>query len=87
VRIALLIDSPPNARYHVATIEAIDHAATALGSTVDLRVIRTDSSSLLDEVRSSAGVVIGPGSPYRDELAVWDTVRSARERGAPLVGT
>jgi len=87
VRIALLIDSPPNARYHVATIDAIEHAATALDLAVDLGVIRTDSNSLADEVRSTAGVVIGPGSPYRDEFAVWDTVRSARERGVPLVGT
>lgn len=87
MRIALLIDSPPDARYHVATVEAIDHAAQALGVPVDLRVTRTDSTALPADLRSIDGVVIGPGSPYRDEQAVWDAVRSARERGVPLVGT
>jgi CTP synthase (UTP-ammonia lyase) len=84
MRVALLIDSPPTAPYHVATVDALGHAAAGLGRALDLRVLRTDdAASALD----AEGIVIGPGSPYRDELAVWDVVRSARERGVPLVGT
>lgn len=87
MRIALLIDLPSDARYHVATVDAIRHAAGALGVAVDLGVTPTDAPSLTTEVAGADGVVIGPGSPYRCEQAVWDTVRSARQRGVPLVGT
>jgi CTP synthase (UTP-ammonia lyase) len=87
VRIALLIDLPPDARYHVATVDALRHAAGGLGFDLDLRVIETDSTDLVGQVGACDGIVIGPGSPYRDEVAVWDVVRSARERGVPLVGT
>jgi CTP synthase (UTP-ammonia lyase) len=84
VRVALLIDLPPDARYHVATVAALNHAADARGEQLDLRVQTTDTAVDVDQLD---GVVIGPGSPYRDEHAVWSVVRSAREKGLPLVGT
>lgn len=87
MRVALVIDLPDGARYHAATVDAIGHAANGLGFAVDLRVTTSDSPSLRTELAGSGGVVIGPGSPYRDERAVWDVIRSARERGVPLVGT
>jgi CTP synthase (UTP-ammonia lyase) len=86
-RIGVLIDSPPTARFHRATIEALGHAADATGQAIELCTIPTDSADLDATVRSCAGLVIGPGSPYRDELAVWRTIAGARERGIPLVGT
>ena len=87
VRVALLIDLAEGARYHRATVEAIHHAAGGLGRVADVRITPTDSGSLGEELGAADGVVIGPGSPYRDEAAVWDAIRSARERGLPLVGT
>jgi len=84
VHVSLLIDYPPDAPYHRATIEALDHAAGALGAPLDLTVCRTDSGFALD---GADGVIIGPGSPYRDETAVWAAIGTARERGIPLVGT
>ena len=81
------MDLPDEARYARATVDAIGHAAVGLGRQVELRVSRTDASGLAEEVASADGVVIGPGSPYRDEVAVWDAIRTARERGLPLVGT
>ena len=33
------------------------------------------------------GVLIAPGSPYRDMGAVVEVIREAREEGVPLVGT
>ena len=84
MRVALLMDAPLSRSYAAATIEALDHAAAALGCSLDLRHLATDAAG---DALESDGVVIGPGSPYRDEQAVWDVVRSARERGVPLVGT
>ena len=83
----MLIDLPATAPYHRATIDAIGHAASGLGLAADVHASQTDAASLAADLRSAGGVVVGPGSPYRDERAVWDVVRTARERGVPLVGT
>jgi CTP synthase (UTP-ammonia lyase) len=87
MRVALLIDSPPTAPYHVATVAALHHAAEQLGWRLDLRVHATDDLPSSGDLGGAGGVVIGPGSPYRDEQAVWSVVGAARERGVPLVGT
>ena len=87
LRIAVLLDSPPSARFHVATLDALRHAAASEALTVEPVVLTTDTPDLLSAVAACAGVVIGPGSPYRDEVAVWEVIGSARERGLPLVGT
>jgi CTP synthase (UTP-ammonia lyase) len=87
VRVLLLIDQPASAPYHQATVDAINHAARAGGTAVELQVSHTDQAAWAEDLRGIDGVVIGPGSPYRDEAAVWAVVRSAREHGVPLVGT
>jgi CTP synthase (UTP-ammonia lyase) len=90
VRVLLVIDLDADAPYHRATADALHHAADAAGEALDLRVHPSDT---LAEVAgdhgddSYDGVVIGPGSPYRDEPAVWSIVRNARAAGIPLVGT
>jgi CTP synthase (UTP-ammonia lyase) len=85
--IRVLMDLPPAQRYHVATLAAIDHAALALGLAVDAQALTTDTLADQAELASSAAIVVGPGSPYRDPDAVLNTIRLARERGIPLVGT
>jgi hypothetical protein len=50
-------------------------------------VLPPDTPDLDHAVAPCAGIFVGPGSPYRDELAVWRTIAGARERGIPLVGT
>ncbi len=87
MRVVLVIDLPPVAPYHRATVDALGHAASAIAAPLDLRVLQSDAADLAAARDAADGVVIGPGSPYRDEAAVWDVVRSARERGVPLVGT
>ena len=80
--ITVLMDLPPSQAYHQATVAALGHAADALGVGVDVRVVTTDAIGALGD-----GVVIGPGSPYREPMAVENVIRQARERGLPLVGT
>ena len=87
MNIVVLMDLDPKANYHAATIDAIGHASTALGFDTEVHATRTDARDLGEQLARANGIVIGPGSPYRDEEAVWDTVRSAREKGVPLVGT
>jgi CTP synthase (UTP-ammonia lyase) len=87
VRVALLIDSAADAPYHRATVTAIGQAADALGLQVNVSVHATDSVTFDDRLSGVDGVVIGPGSPYRDDASVWSVIRTARECGVPLVGT
>jgi pyruvate-formate lyase-activating enzyme len=79
--ITVLIDHPGEHRFHRATIDALHHA---IGYQADVRVdaVRTDAIAAIGH-----GVVVGPGSPYRDPRAAEDVIRQCRERGVPLVGT
>lgn len=85
-RISVLLDSPPSAPYHRATLAALDHA---LGDAADVtvRVVRTpmiDEAFLRDP---GDGVWIGPGSPYDEPMAADELIRTARQRGLPLLAT
>ena len=87
LNVGVVMDLPSGYRYHRATLAAIEHAAGALTLEMNLKVIPSTSLSGLPTLDGLAAVVIGPGSPYRDPEAVLDSVRSARERGVPLVAT
>lgn len=86
-QISVIIDSPPDATYHAATILALEHALAASEHELAIEVIRTPdiTDSFLDSF--DGGVVIGPGSPYDVPDRADEVIRSARERGVPLVGT
>jgi CTP synthase (UTP-ammonia lyase) len=86
IAIGVLIDLPESQPYYVATLAALEHAAHAQSLDVDVHVLRTDQ---IGDGRGlpHAALVIGPGSPYREPEAVYEAIRSARERSTPLVGT
>jgi CTP synthase (UTP-ammonia lyase) len=55
---------------------------------VKTHVVLTNTIRDVDEIaRPGSALVIGPGSPYRDQDAAHAVVRAARERDVPLVGT
>jgi CTP synthase (UTP-ammonia lyase) len=88
VVINVLIDLPADHRYHRATLDALGHASDDRRIPIDVRIVPTDT--IRDASRIAAegsAVIIGPGSPYRDQEAVHEVVRKARERNIPLVGT
>ena len=64
------------------TVAALDHAIAYRDLPVDVVVERTDSIGRLGH-----GVMIGPGSPYRDPDATESVIERARRLGIPLVGT
>jgi hypothetical protein len=80
--IAVLIDLPPEQRYHRATLAALGHAGAARVVVVPTDTIQGRAADALGDA-----VVVGPGSPYRDAEAAHDVIRSARELGVPLIGT
>jgi hypothetical protein len=83
-RITVLIDAPPSAPYHVATVAALRHAIDARddGGTFGIDVVKTDAVEHVGDA-----VVIGPGTPYNDPSAAEDVITDARARGVPLVAT
>ncbi len=85
--ITVLIDLPPNQRYHVATMAALDHASGSLKVPIEVHVVPTDMIDRRLIGDPGAAVVVGPGSPYRNPEGTLDVIRSAREKGIPLVGT
>ena len=73
--------------YADPTVAAIQHAADHVGRSVSVHVVPT--AQLTDDRIDAltAGVILGPGTPYDHPDRAELVVRSARERGLPLVGT
>lgn len=90
LKVVVVMDLPEARDYHVATVSALGHAANATGLDTGVEVVTTDriDDELLSRVgRPGTAVVIGPGTPYRIPDAAHEVIRTARERGIPLVGT
>lgn len=86
--ITVLLDLPPDNRHHAATLAALRHAIDHTRQAIDVRAVRTDAlHRLLEGDQPPDGVVIGPGTPYADPASAEAVVRSARERGVPLLAT
>ena len=82
--LTVVLDSPPTAPYHLATVEALRHAIDHAHADIELRVVRTPD---IDLAVPGDAVVIGPGSPYDKPFAAEELIRTAREQGLPLVAT
>ena len=88
VVVNLLIDYPPEHPYHRASVAALQDASAQTGVEADVRIVPTDTIDSVDRLTSRASAVfIGPGTPYRKPDAADAVIRSARERGVPLVAT
>lgn len=83
----VVIDSPPTAPYHRATLRALDHAITEAAAGVSVRVVRTPDIDAAFVAQPGDGLLIGPGAPYDHPRGAEDVIRSARTRGIPLVAT
>jgi hypothetical protein len=87
--VTVVIDSPAEAPYHVATLAALRHAidATAGGADIDVRVLRTPDITPAFVRSPGAAVMIGPGTPYDRPDEAESVIAAARELGVPLVAT
>jgi CTP synthase (UTP-ammonia lyase) len=84
--VTVLMDLPPERPHHQATLAALAHAAADVCAARTI-VVPTDAIGGRTADALGDAVVVGPGSPYRDAVAVLDVIGSARERGVPLLGT
>lgn len=83
---AILADYRPDFEPHRSTDAALVHSANALGMILESEWIATDEiePSLFDEYD---GILVAPGSPYRDMNKTLWAIKEAREGGIPCLGT
>ena len=90
LRVGIIGDFEPNFHSHVATNEALSHAAGALSLTLDRHWLPTqslndDGSETILEGYDS--LWCSPGSPYNSMNGALKAIRFARETDRPFVGT
>lgn len=86
--VAIVGDFDPTFPPHVATHEAIGHAAARLDVDVETRWLPTEPLEAdLGPVRTADALWCAPGSPYRSMPGALAALRHGRERGIPTLGT
>ena len=85
--IRIVFDKRPGDPFYSETVASAEHAIADLGADVAIEVIRT--GAVTDELIAApdGGVFIGPGTPFEHPDRAEALIRSARERGVPLVAT
>lgn len=90
VRIGIAGDYVSSNPTHQATDAAFTHTAAHLGLAVDARWLPTEALAGPDGAAMLAGrdgLLIAPGSPYRNMDGALRATRHAREGDVPLLGT
>ncbi|MBZ5645873.1 MAG: hypothetical protein LAN37_01465 [Acidobacteriia bacterium] len=88
--IAVVGDYKADNRTHVATTNALRHAARVVGAALDLQWVHTsrvkadNPGGTLDEFD---GLFLAPGSPYANFEGALAAVRFAREQGRAFAAT
>jgi CTP synthase (UTP-ammonia lyase) len=74
---------------HIATNEAVTHAATAFDVRADCRWLPTRSldDEASDMLKPFDALWCAPGSPYESMSGALGAIQFAREHGWPFLGT
>jgi CTP synthase (UTP-ammonia lyase) len=90
LRVGVIGDYDPSRPSHIATNQALSHAAGALSVGVEVAWLPTP---LLDKVQDETmlsacdALWCAPGSPYANMRGALRAIRFARERDWPFLGT
>lgn len=90
LRIGIIGDLDPDHPSHIATNEALSHAAKAF--SVPLDVVWLPTQPLEDgfrkmKVQSFDALWCAPGSPYKSMDGALRAIQFSREQGWPFIGT
>jgi CTP synthase (UTP-ammonia lyase) len=75
---------------HQATNRALNHAAKRFSAVVNITWLPTPSfliDASEERIRKYDGILVSPGSPYKNMAGAIRGIRSAREANLPLIGT
>ncbi len=90
VKVGIIGDFNPHLRYHIATNEALGHAANALGKSLTPSWIPTQSlekGAVETTLKPFHALWCAPGSPYKSMDGALQAIQFAREQGWPFMGT
>ncbi len=90
VKVGIIGDYDPNLHYHIATDEALGHAAAALSVPLTSSWIPTQSlakGSVGTKLKQFHALWCAPGSPYKSMDGALRAIQFAREQGWPFMGT
>jgi CTP synthase (UTP-ammonia lyase) len=90
ITIGIIGDFDETKTSHIATNQAIQHAATYLSLYVKIDWLPTPSfrkKSLKTTISQYQGLFASPGSPYRSMEGAVKGIRLARELNIPFIGT
>jgi CTP synthase (UTP-ammonia lyase) len=85
-RVALVGDRSPHVRSHTRIPHLVETLRARDGLALDAYWVATDDVPHT-RLEDFDGVWVLPGSPYRSEAGALSAIRTARERGVPLLGT
>lgn len=75
---------------HQATNRALNHAAKKLAVTTNITWLPTPSfliDASEERIRKYDGILVSPGSPYKNMAGAIRGIRCARKMNVPLIGT
>ncbi len=90
LRIAVIGDFDPNLSSHIATNEALEHTAGDLCMALDFEWLPTlplEAETSLKGLKTFDALWCAPGSPYESMRGALKSIRFAREKGWPFIGT
>jgi CTP synthase (UTP-ammonia lyase) len=90
LRVGIIGDHDPGRLSHVATVEALGHAAQSLALSLEAEWVPTPALAgpdAEDRLAPYHALWCSPGSPYRSAAGAHAGIRYARERGRPFLGT
>jgi CTP synthase (UTP-ammonia lyase) len=90
VKVGVIGDYDPSLRNHIATNEALGHAATALSVSLTSSWIPTQSLAkgpIGTALKPFHALWCAPGSPYKSMDGALQAIQFAREQGWPFMGT
>ncbi len=90
LRVGIIGDFDPHLRYHLATNEALRHAAHTLSLTVETAWLPTESLDNADctaTLKRFDALWCAPASPYKSMRGALKAIQWAREKDWPFLGT
>jgi len=86
LRIGIIGDYNENKHTHVALNQAIEHCRLNINFPLEAVWIPTDAIPV-NPSNKFDGLWVAPGSPYKNDDAVYKIIRWARENNFPILGT
>ena len=90
LKIGVIGDFDASNPTHDATNEALQHAAQALSTAIDIQWLETppyEGEAELLSLKAYHGLWGAPGSPYQSRNGAIQAIRFVRENGVPFLGT